>query len=188
VNLKKCTKEDGMVPTKMNLPICTIGAFDARGSNGLRPKIRSDFRSTMKLSHVLPTLVFLAAAICPAQQTTIIVRLLNGKNGKPVTDKSFNVWLGKGENVLLDTDSRGIIKLDVAGVTPRTIRVLPDFRFDCRSKNDFGEGVRIEYSLDEIFSKGVVSKNLCGKAASLPQPGVLAIFVRPRTFMEKWRL
>jgi hypothetical protein len=66
--------------------------------------------------------------------------------------------------------------------------VAPDFRFDCRWKSDFGPAYIIEYSLDEILSTGVVGENLCGKAKSPRQPGVLIIFVRPRTFMQKWKL
>jgi hypothetical protein len=143
--------------------------------------------SGMKLSHILlSTLLF--CAVCPAQQSIITIRLLNGKNGKPITDRDFNIWLGNSNNLLRDTDLRGEIKMDVTDVNPRKIRVLPDFRFDCRSKQDFGEGRLIEYSLEEILTKGVVGNNLCGKATSLPQPSVLIIFARPRTFIEKWKL
>jgi hypothetical protein len=144
--------------------------------------------SGMKLSHILLSALLFGVGLCPAQQTIITIRLFNGKNAKPITDRNFNIWLGNSNNLLHDTDSRGEIKLDVADVNPRKIRVLPDFRFDCRSKQDFGEGQLNEYSLDEILTKGVVSKYLCGKATSLPQPSVLVIFVRPRTFIEKWKL
>lgn len=142
-------------------------------------------KSGVRLPLLLGLSLFLVAG-CTGQ--TITVRLLNGKNGKPITDREFNIWLGDRGNVLRNTDSNGEIKMYIADVTPRTIRVLPDFRFDCRSKQDFGRGDRIEYSLDEILSRGVVSQNLCGSAESRLYPGVLIIFVRPRTFMEKWRL
>jgi hypothetical protein len=143
----------------------------------------------IKLSRVLTLLPLLfIALLCQAQETTITVRLLNGKNGKPIPDRNFNIWIGDAGNVLHDTDSQREIKLDVTNAKPRTIRVLPDFRFDCRSNRDFGRGDRIEYPLDEILSKGVISKNLCGKATSQRQPGVLVIFVRPRTLMEKFKL
>jgi hypothetical protein len=133
------------------------------------------------------TLLFIAL-LCQAQETTITVRLLNGTNGKPITDRNFNVWIGDTGNILHDTDSQGVIQLDVTNSKPRTIRVLPDFRFDCRANRDFGRGDRIEYPLDEILSKGVISENLCGKPTSHRQPGVLVIFVRPRTLMEKFKL
>jgi hypothetical protein len=143
----------------------------------------------MKLSCILLPALLFGVVVCQAQESTITIRLLNGKNGKPITDRDFNIHLGSSwDNLLHDTDSRGEIKLDVADVWPRTIRVAPDFRFDCRSKKDFGDGGMIEYSLDEILTKGVVGKNFCGKATSLAHPSVLVIFVRPRTFIEKWKL
>jgi hypothetical protein len=142
----------------------------------------------MKPSHILLSALLFCAAICQAQQTILTIRLLNGKNGKSITDRDFNIRLGNSNSLLHDTDSRGEIKLDVADVYPRKISVLPNFRFDCRSKQDLGEGRSIEYSLDEILTKGLVSNNFCGKASSVPQPGALVIFVRPRTFIEKWKL
>ena len=143
----------------------------------------------IKLTCVLTLLPLLfIALLSQAQETTITVQLLNGKNGKPITDRNFNIWIGDTGNVLHGTDSQGEINLDVSKAKPRTIRVLPDFRFDCRSNRDFGRGDRIEYPLDEILSKGVIGENLCGKATSRRQPGVLVIFVRPRTLMEKLKL
>ena len=142
----------------------------------------------MKPFWIAAALMILLASACSAQESTIILRLLNGRTGKPITDRSFNVWLGSSGNVLHDTNSSGEIKLDVAKITPPSIRVLPDHRFDCRSERDVTSGDRTEYSLDEILSKGVVGENLCGHAKSPPEPGVLIIFVRPRTFIEKWNL
>jgi len=132
---------------------------------------------------------FLIAAIpCPAQQGQIVIRLLNGKTGKPIRDKSFNVWLGDGGMLLLDTDRKGEIRLDIANVKPREVRVNPNTRFDCRSKRDFSGGGRIKYSLDEVFSRGVITENLCGRYSAPATPGVLILFVRPRTFIEWWKI
>jgi hypothetical protein len=141
----------------------------------------------MKLFRIIPLACFLISTVCLAQQTAITVRLVNGKNGKAITDKAFNIWLGNSFEGLHDTDAKGEIKLDVTNIEPRKIRVLPDFRFDCRESHGSG-GDRIEYSLDEILSAGVVGENLCGRAGSLRQPGVLVIFVRPRTLTERREL
>ena len=141
----------------------------------------------MRTSQIV-LLVFMLAILCPAQQTKIVIRLMNGKSGKPIRDRSFNVWLGNRQMSLLNADSKGEIELDVASVEPHELRVSPNTKFDCRSKHDFSRGDLIKYSLNDIISKGVVGENLCGKAAALPTPGVLTIFLRARTFIEGMRL
>jgi|SRR5580658_1507591 hypothetical protein len=135
-------------------------------------------------------LVFLlaVAVLCQGQQSKIVIRLLNGETGKPIPDKSFNVWLGDGGMLLLNTDRKGEISLDVSNVQPREVRINPSTRFDCRSRHDFSAGYRIKYSLDEVASRGVVSENLCGNPSAPPEPGVLILFVRPRTFIEGMKI
>jgi hypothetical protein len=128
-----------------------------------------------------------APILCQAQRS-VVVQVLNGKNGKPIRDRKFNVWLGDGGMLLLDTDAAGKIQLDVANVQPPKVRVNPNTRFDCRNKRDFGSGYKIEYSLDEILSKGIVGTNLCGSRTRAPVPGVLVIYLRPRTFIEKFMI
>ena len=83
--------------------------------------------------------------------------------------------------LLLNTDRKGEIDLDITKVQIREIRVNPNTRIDCR---DFAGGYRIKYSLDEIAFKGIVSENLCGNIKASAEPGVLILFVRPRTFIE----
>ncbi|MGA2234631.1 MAG: hypothetical protein ABSG23_04105 [Terriglobales bacterium] len=133
----------------------------------------------------------LITILCPAQNTqSIVIRFLNGKNGKPIGDKQVTIGLGKSGAVARDADSKGEIVLDIPNVEPRELRVRPDDYFDCRFKHDqMGPGgLELKYSLDEIISKGVVGNNLCGKAHVLPTPGVLTLYLRPRTFMELWKL
>jgi hypothetical protein len=48
--------------------------------------------------------------------------------------------------------------------------------------------MQVKYSLEEIITTGVVSENLCGKHRIDPVPGVLVLYVRARTFMEKCAL
>lgn len=65
---------------------------------------------------------------------------------------------------------------------------MPNYYFDCRNKQDTIAGRDIQYSLDKIISEGIVGGNLCGKQHAKPLPGVLVVYVRPRTFMEKFLL
>jgi len=133
----------------------------------------------------------LMANLCPAQNTpSIVIRFLNGKNGQPIRDKQVTIGLGKGGAVSRDADSEGEIVLDLPNVEPRELRVRPDDYFDCRFKHDqMGPGgLELSYSLDEIISKGIVGDNVCGKVRVLPTPGVLTLYLRPRTFMEGMKL
>jgi hypothetical protein len=63
---------------------------------------------------------------------------------------------------------------------------MPNYLFDRRLKRDEMSGRSVKYSLDEIVTHRIVGLNLCGKIALPPTPGVLILFVRPRTLREKW--
>jgi hypothetical protein len=137
-------------------------------------------------------MLFLAVTtLYPAQKTpSVAIRFLNGKNGKPISDKQVTVQFGKGASLYRDADSKGEIVLDIPDGGPRELRVRPDDYFDCRFTHDQTgpAGLQLKYSLDEIISKGIVGENLCGNAHVLPTPGVLTLYLRPRTFIEKWKL
>jgi hypothetical protein len=119
---------------------------------------------------------------------TIKVRLLNGKNGKPIKDDNPNIWTGDVTGINRYTDSHGEVVVSVTDIPSQQLRVLPDWYADCRFDGDSDDGMHVKYSLQEIITTGVVSENLCGKRRIDPVPGVLVLYVRPRTFMEKWAL
>ena len=98
------------------------------------------------------SILLLATMLCPAQQSKIVVRLLNGKNGHPISDASVNVWLGTGISASpMVPDAKDEIGLDLAGVEPRTLRVAPNMRMDCRSSNGHSPpGEQIPYSLEPL--------------------------------------
>jgi hypothetical protein len=135
--------------------------------------------------------LILLSSICPAQNaSSIVIQFLNGKNGKPISDKQVTIELGKGGAFFRDADSKGKIVLDIGNGETRELRVRPDYYFDCRFKHDqmgLG-GLESEYSLDEIISKGVVGNNFCGKPHVLATPGVLTLYLRPRTLIEGFKL
>ena len=56
------------------------------------------------------------AVLGSAQDGKIVIRLLNGRTGKAIRDKRFNVWLGTGNMLLLNADGNGEIDLDVSDV------------------------------------------------------------------------
>lgn len=141
---------------------------------------------------LLPVALFLLAALSGADQNNprIVIRFLNGKNGKSISDRQVTIQFGSGAANWLDANSSGEIVLEVPRMEARDIRVRPDHYFDCRFKHDQAgpAGLELKYLLDEILSKGIVGGNLCGKASAQPTPGVLTLYLRPRTFIEDWRL
>jgi hypothetical protein len=134
----------------------------------------------------------LATALCPAQDgamTRITLRYLNGKNGKLMRDEHTNVWTpdSKPFSRLPGSNGRDLI-LDFTQPRPPEVGVMPNYLFDCRFKRDEMGGRNVKYSLDEIVTHGIVGVNFCGKITVPPTPGVLILFVRPRTFRERWNL
>jgi hypothetical protein len=148
------------------------------------------------------TLLSLAAAAmvvtgpCPVQNTcaeaitpTIKVRLLNGKNGKPIKNDTPNIWFGDAVSPINPhTDSNGEVVVSVNQAQSEELQVLPNQYADCRFKGNSTAGLHVKYSLKQIITTGVVSENLCGKNRIDPIPRVLILYVRPMTFMERWRL
>jgi hypothetical protein len=119
--------------------------------------------------------------------TRVVLRILNGKTGWPIWAELPNVWLG-GANSPIDppprTNLRGEIKLEVPASGPHELRFLPNWYVDCRSSGDQMAGNKLKYSVDEILAEGIVAENVCGKPRAKPTPGVLTLYVRPRTWME----
>jgi len=78
--------------------------------------------------------------------------LLNGKNGHPISDTSVNVWLRNDPSASqMIPNAKDDIGLDAAGVEPRTLRVAPNMRMDCRSSNGHSPpGEQIPYSLEPL--------------------------------------
>jgi len=119
----------------------------------------------------------------------ITVRLINGKTGKPMRNDTPNIWLGDAKNPInLHPNSNGEAVVKVNDAQLQAVRVLPDLYADCRFKGDSIAGLNVKYSLEEIITTGVVSANVCGKNRVDPTPRVFILYVRPRTFMERWRL
>jgi hypothetical protein len=148
-------------------------------------------RNEVRPSQIVVVLI-LATALCPAQDgaiTRITLRYVNGKNGKPMRDEQTNVWTSDNKpfSRLPGSNGRDLI-LEFTQTRPLEIGVMPNYLFDCRFELDGMGGRNVNYSFDEIVTHGVVGVNLCGKITVAPTPGVLIVFVRPRTFREKWDL
>src|SRR5437667_3014925 len=84
----------------------------------------------------------LLASICllaiPISAQEIRIKVLDGRNGHPVTDERLNVWVGDnpvskgfggegGKAYLLPTDKSGIVVFQLGGSNPQKIDVAADY-------------------------------------------------------------
>lgn len=157
----------------------------------------------MKVTHptavaVCSVVLVATAAFCFARdqayssksEATITLRLINGKNGKPIKDESPNVWVGTKLLEPVRVDSSGEIKISI-DPTGSTISFFGNYYRDCRYREGSGNVIQVKdlkYPASEIVAKGIVTENFCGEYVATPTPGVLVIYLRPMTFSEKMAL
>jgi hypothetical protein len=117
----------------------------------------------------------------------IVVRFLNGKNGHPIKDDTANIWFDEEVSIAMlpHTDKSGEVVVEIPAGKMK-IRALPNLYADCRIESGSSDpAVKMAYPLETIFSHGLEGDNLCGKFHGKVSPGVLILYVRPRTLREK---
>ena|SRR6516225_4154873 len=137
----------------------------------------------------------LAVGAAPSEKK-ILIRVVDGRNGHPVTKESVNVWFGNkpaaqgfggegGVALLLSTDKNGEVAVPTEVNDVEWIDIAPDYYCDCRPfRKDTREPI---YSVKEVLQQGVVTDNSCGKFRLEPKPGELTFFVRPLHWWEAFR-
>jgi hypothetical protein len=163
--------------------------------------------------NLLATVLLTMPAMSLAAQT-LEIKLVNGKNGRPMVGTSayVNVWVGgeRKEAIAIPMDDKGVARLQLT-LNPNEVNVPnstghgtivanhPVVQYDesfrinvpyvvCGS----GDGDRSplglkNFSTKEVLDHGYASANTCGKVTATPQPGQVVLFVRPLTFMEKMK-
>jgi len=153
-------------------------------------------RTIISLLLLMLSVLFFCGSELSAQTRTrtnsrqkITVRIVDGVTGLPEWFEFPNIWIGSSTssgNPRLN--ARGEIQMDVTESSPRVIRFLPNWYADCRYHGDMDDGMKVQYSVDDILETGVVGKNVCGWFHAKPQPGVIVFYVRHRTFPEMMAL
>jgi hypothetical protein len=179
---------------------------------------RSEARRAMRATRfaligvqVLAFLVFGAGRSLCAQ--TIEIKLVDGRNGRPMARSHVNVWVGyeRKDAIVIPTDTNGVATLclsrageeiDVrgygnncggSGPANSVVKYQDSLRINvgyvlCQvRKADFSWLAINNFSTEEVLRNGAVSANTCGKAELSPKPGTVVIFVRPLTFWEKMK-
>jgi hypothetical protein len=140
-------------------------------------------------------LFVIVSTSCPAIQTNtaaestainhIVVRVLNGATGKPITHEIAGTRLGNDTQKNYRTDHNGEVVLTIGASQAKDVEVwLTNFYIDCETYgNEDGQIAR--FSLDEIISKGLVAENRCGGIRLNPLPGLLIVYKRKMTRKER---
>ena len=130
--------------------------------------------------------VVLLALCAPAisRAEPITVRILNGRNGKPIHGvRTYVSFDGKPNEVDQILDKSGTVTLQPQNY--KTVRVSPVGTVSCGEQRT-GQPA-LDYSLGEVSTRGYVSPNDCGHNKVYPHAGELVIYVRYATAWELFR-
>lgn len=172
------------------------------------PALQSRFRAVV-LSWVL---LVLNTTWMPLCAQSVEIKLVNGRNGHPVSNSHVNVWVGtKRKEAMVPTDKDGVARLrltandDEVNLHMRrkyagdNVVIDPIVKYDekfqvnvgfviCDSQvRDYSWLSTTNISTTQLLQQGIVWPNSCGKATASPKPGELVIFVRPLTWWEKFK-
>lgn len=131
-----------------------------------------------------------AQALNVGDASSVTVRIVDGRNGKPVKHQRVIVFMGyspieamaHGSHVNIVTDADGASLLAFRSPKNVWLQFFVDGMMLCYSDPN-----KAAVSADSIMSDGVVMENDCGAHVLARIPGRVVIFARPATFMEKMR-
>jgi hypothetical protein len=148
-----------------------------------------------------------------AQAQTIRIKLLNGRNGRPVVHACVNVGLDHldlGHMLAIPTNEDGVAQFRFTqldsevntqdhwkgcgdfGVINPVVKYSDAIGINagyvlCETRRaDYSWLAVRKFSTVEVLQHGVVTANTCGKTTASPQSGEVIIFVRPLTWWEKF--
>lgn len=131
----------------------------------------------MNAAKVLQLAILITVAAASLGAETIRIHVVDGRNGKTITDEHVQVWINgrKGNALSLTSGPDGIALLEAPQGS--SIEIQSNLYKDCRplQKN----APRPTYSVDEIKHDGVATGNTCGRLNSEARSGELVPHVRP---------
>ena len=121
-----------------------------------------------------------------AQLVEIHIKVINGRNGKPIKDEKLNVWRSADQrgSEIMNTDKNGVITLEADKAS--SIRIASNIYVTCHPYSA-GDKERL-YAVEKIFNDGLADLNECSKITVTAKPGDVIFFERPRSLWEWYRL
>jgi hypothetical protein len=129
--------------------------------------------------------LLIAPCVSHAQTAEIHIRIINGKNGRPIKNETLRVWTTRNhiDADLWPTDANGSVLLKVDGNAQ--IAVDANLYANCRTLPQNQQPSEFLYSVAEVLNKGISTENTCGTVRVAAKPGELILFERPFTLLEK---
>lgn len=121
---------------------------------------------------ILPAALMVCAFSSSAWSQTVVVQIINGRNGKPVPKARVYVGfddLRSRQTLDLTTDRQGLIQFETNGA--KTFQIHPVGEVAC-GEQPVGAPSR-DYSIDQILREGVLTQNDCGRRGSKGKTDVL---------------
>ncbi len=144
----------------------------------------------MRLSaiSVIAILLILGSGTLLPQDNSIVVHVINGKNGKPLAHAHVLIFGGSAAEDIrlngipysLQTDADGLAVLTLSP-TVSQLKVFVDWHTVCRKESPN----IVSYSVAGIKAHGINTPNNCGSASRDSTPGHFFVFVRGMTLQEK---
>jgi hypothetical protein len=157
------------------------------------------------------TLLLCSTSAGTLSAQVIKIKLVNGKNGRPIAGACVNVWVGSERKVAMaiPTDENGVASvyltdkavsmnaqnswkacgyfgvIDPVAKYEATIRINAGYVLCQPHRPDSSWLAMSDFSTDEILQRGIVSANTCGRATRSQKAGEVILFVRPLTWWEK---
>jgi hypothetical protein len=137
---------------------------------------------------VIGILVIVAGGTLLPQDNSIVVHVINGKNGTPLAHAHVLIFGGSsaedirhnGKPYSLQTDANGLAVLTLSP-TVSQLKVFVDWHTVCRKESPN----LVSYSVAGIKAQGINTPNNCGSASRSSAPGHFFVFVRDMTSQEK---
>jgi hypothetical protein len=131
--------------------------------------------------------LLIVPCVSHAQTAEIHIRIVNGKNGRPIKNETLRVWTTRDhiDADLWPTDANGAVLLKVDGNAQ--IAVDANLYATCRTLPQNQQPSQLLYSVAEVLGKGISTENTCGNIHVAAKPGELILFERPFTLLEKVR-
>lgn len=141
----------------------------------------------------------------------IEVKLIDGRNGRPIANTCVNVWVGNQQRdaLAIPTDKNGVARLQLTdsdaevntqdrwkqcgefGVINPVVKFEGSISINagyvlCQPQaTDYSWLAMKTFPTKQLLVEGVATANACGKHTASPRPGEVIIFVRPLSFWEK---
>jgi len=158
------------------------------------------------------SLLLLLGVALGGNAQSIRIKLVNGRNGRPMANSCVNTWVGTERKTAMavPTDKDGVARLYLTdkdaeintqsqwkncgdlGVLNPIVRYSDTIGINasyvlCERKSDYSWLLIQRFPTAKVLHDGIVSSNTCGRAKATAEPGEIILFVRPLTWWEKFK-